>query len=77
MGNAGPEWAAGGTLRIDVNPLLVAGGIGKLLNARLADRQPVGVTEVLADYSQHAVDIVKAQHAQACCELTDTTSPVI
>ena len=38
-----------GPLRIDVDPLEVAGGVGELVDAFLRDLHPVAVAEVLAD----------------------------
>ena len=39
------EGAAGGPLRIDVNPLMILGGVGEEVDALLGDLQPFGGPE--------------------------------
>ena len=48
MGDGGAEGPRRGPLGIDVDPLVVAGGIGEEVDLRLVDHVPVGEPEVLA-----------------------------
>lgn len=83
MGHAGAERAAAGPLGVHMNPLVIARGIGKLVDALLADLHPLGIAQLTAHRGQHRGRRVKQHlvcdcvHAQALCELTDTTSPVM
>jgi len=65
VGDALAEGAVLGALGVDVDPLMVAGGIGELVDARLVDLEPVAVAEVLSygslevrgglEYGSHAL----------------------
>ncbi|MNG16724.1 hypothetical protein D3C84_1006620 [compost metagenome] len=48
MGNAGTKRTAGGTHRVDMNPLVITGGFGEQIDALLVDGQPFGVAQVQA-----------------------------
>ncbi|MNU00202.1 hypothetical protein D3C72_2432730 [compost metagenome] len=48
MSDTGAERAAGGAHRVDMNPLVIAGGFGEQVDALLADGQPFGVAQVQA-----------------------------
>ena len=83
MGYADAKWAILGALGVYVDPLVVARRVGKGVDALLRDTDPVGGAQVVSHSGQHAGHRVKTcrgfgfAHVQACCELTDTTSPVI
>ena len=49
MGDRAAEGTGLRLLDVDVNPLVVARGIGEEVHALLGDLHPVGVAEVLAD----------------------------
>ena len=42
VGDAGTEQPAGGALRVDMDPLMIAGGLGKQVDPLLGQQQPVG-----------------------------------
>ena len=44
--------------RVDVDPLVVAGGVGELVDLRLVDDVPVAVAEVLSHEVVEGVDAV-------------------
>src|SRR5262249_50069395 len=46
---------ASGALRVDVNPLVVAGGVGELVDHRLVDGHPLRWAQLLADVGQQIV----------------------
>ncbi|MNO87675.1 hypothetical protein D3C76_790980 [compost metagenome] len=81
MGNAGAERALRSPLRVDVNPLVVAGGFCEPVNALLADGQPFAAAQVGALGGQQGLgtveDMAHGGAPQACCELTDNTSPTM
>ena len=47
-----------GAFRVDVDPLVVAGGVGELVHLVLGDLDPVAVAEMLAGPGPQAVDPV-------------------
>ena len=49
MSNASAERTLLGALGIDVDPLVVAGGFGKLVDSLLGDGQPFTLAEGLTD----------------------------
>ena len=50
MGDGAAEGAfASGALRVEVNPLLIAGAMGELIDARLVEKDPRGDADLLAD----------------------------
>src|SRR3984893_9943817 len=49
MGDGAAEWTLGGTLRVHVNPLMIAGSVGKRIDACLIDDQPLGRTVAATD----------------------------
>ena len=49
MGNWSAEWAGLCALNINVDPLVVAGRVGKYVHLLLCDRSVVRVSEMLAD----------------------------
>jgi hypothetical protein len=42
---------------VDVNPLMIAGGVGELLDAILRDRKPVADGDLLADAIAERVNV--------------------
>ena len=71
MRHAGAKRAILGALGVDMNPLMVAGGIGKGVDALLRDGDPVGGAQVISHGRPHASHRIKAggvgvRHAQAC-----------
>ena len=52
MGDGAAERSGGRALDVDVDPLVVAGGLGERVDAVLLDGQPVAGAEVLADGSR-------------------------
>ena len=48
MGNGSTEAASFRFFGIDVNPLVIAGGIGKQIDAGLVDGESVALTQALA-----------------------------
>ncbi|MNN84090.1 hypothetical protein D3C81_2012120 [compost metagenome] len=78
MGDAGAKRAAGSALRVDMNPLVIATGLGEQVDARLVDEQPVADAQHLADgFVQGVRRVEYARHAQALWLETDSTSPVM
>ena len=47
---------AGGALHVDVNPLVVAGGVGELVHPVLIDLHPVGDADFLAHHGVHFIE---------------------
>ncbi len=45
-----------GALYIDVDPLVVAGGLGEAVDALLVDQHPVGHAQLLADHVRQLGD---------------------
>ena len=77
MGDRPAERSGLGPLDVDVDPLVVAGGLGELVDLLLGDLHVVAVAEVLADERAQLVDAVDRacshvrQHvstARACYE---------
>ena len=56
MGDGPPERAGLGPLDVDVDPLVVAGGIGEQVDLLLGHLAPLAVAEVLADMLLEPVD---------------------
>ena len=56
------ERAAGRTLRIDVDPLMVIGGVREQIDALLCDLQPIGRTELAALGSYELVQPTELLH---------------
>ncbi|MCY1464862.1 hypothetical protein D9M71_829380 [compost metagenome] len=78
MGDAGAEGATGGAGRVDVDPLVIAGGLGELVDTRLLDADPRALAQLLADaHQQGAWRLEDHRHAQALWLETDSTSPVM
>ncbi|MCY1466539.1 hypothetical protein D9M71_848750 [compost metagenome] len=78
MGDAGAEGAAGGADGVDVNPLVIAGGFGELVDARLLDADPVTAAQLFTHVFQQFRRCRKDhRHAQALWLETDSTSPVM
>ena len=48
VGDAGTERPAGGALRVDMDPLMIAGGLGKQVDPLLGQQQPVGAPQIHA-----------------------------
>jgi hypothetical protein len=48
VGDTGAKRAAGSPLGIDMNPLVIASGVGEQVDPLLADAQPVGAAQVHA-----------------------------
>ena len=59
------ERPGGGALGVDVDPLVVAGGVGERVDPLLVDRDPVAVAEVLADGGLQLGESVKVAHRAA------------
>src|SRR5262249_24705887 len=57
-GDGAAEGTGLGPLDVDVDPLVVAGGVGELVHLVLGDLDPVAVAEVLADAGLEPVDAV-------------------
>ena len=58
-------WSAamlGGALGFDVDPLVVAGGVGEHVHAFLRDLEPVAVAEMFADCGFDVVDSLEYAH---------------
>ena len=51
-----------GAFDVDVDPLVVAGGVGELVDHRLIDRHPVAGADPLADVRLHVGGLVHDQH---------------
>ena len=85
MRHTGTKRAGLGTFWIDVDPLMIVGGIGKLVDTLLGQFDPFGRAEVLAnglknflggrEYGGH--DGIPIEKYQACWLLTETISPVM
>ena len=58
MGDRASERACLGPLDVDVDPLVVACGVGELVHLLLGDLHVVAVAEVLADLGLQSVDAV-------------------
>ena len=56
MGDGPAEGTGLGPLDVDVDPLVVAGGVGELVHLLLGDLDVVAVAEVLADLGLQPVD---------------------
>src|SRR2546429_3977156 len=62
VGDGAAERTFLGPLDVDVDPLVVAGGLGERVDPLLGDLQPVAVAEVLALGPLHALDAVEHPH---------------
>lgn len=57
MGDRGAKGALGlGALDVNVDPLVVAGEVGKGVDVLLGDRAPLARADLLPDQSPHALD---------------------
>ena len=63
MGNRRAERALGSTLRVDVDPLVVAGRVREAVDPLLVDLQPLGRAELLSDQVCEAAHVVLV----SCC----------
>ena len=73
MGDRRAEWSGGRTLGVDVDPLVIVGGVGERVDPILADLPPFAVSEMRADQSAqlvHAAD--DGRHAAAARARTTT-----
>ena len=77
MSNTAAEGAGCRTDWIHMNPLVVTGGIGKLLDALLRHRFPCRRAELRANSTQQRCRRGVDLRRHACWLDTDTTSPVI
>ena len=57
-----PNGPSFGALDVDVDPLVVAGGLREPVDPLLVDRQPVGGAELLADGGGHFVESREDAH---------------
>src|SRR5690606_15602055 len=48
MSDGAPEWPGAGLFRVHMDPLVVAGGVGKGVDALLVDGDPLGCAQALA-----------------------------
>jgi AcrR family transcriptional regulator len=62
----GAEGARGGLLRVDMDPLVVAGGLREQIDALLVDLQPVGVPQLLA---HRRLQVVRAREDPRLCHV--------
>ena len=67
VGDRRPVRAGRGTLGIDVDPLVVAGGVGERVHAFLRDLEPIAVAEVLADSGFDLGDALEYAHVLDSC----------
>ena len=74
MGDRGAERPGLGPLDVDVDPLVVAGGVGELVDLLLGDLDVVAVAEVLADERAQLVESV--DRAWQPCPPACQASPV-
>ena len=58
MRDGDTEGAVLGPLGVDVDPLVVVGGVGEEVHPLLGDRLPLGMAELLADELVEGVDAV-------------------
>ncbi len=72
MGDRRPERPGLGPLDVDVDPLVVAGGVGELVDLVLGDLDAVAVAEVLADERAQFVGAVD----RACSHVRQHVKPV-
>ncbi len=63
MGNRAAKRAAAGALGIDMNPLVVAGGISKAPDPLLGHFHPVADSNILAQAVRHIGKCGKGSHA--------------
>ena len=81
MRDAGAERALRRAFGVDVDPLVIVGGVGKAVDAPLRHRRPLGVAQVGAHCGGDGGDRIEgAGHdrvLQARCALTETISPVM
>src|SRR5205814_7980987 len=65
-----------GALDVHVDPLMIAGGIGELVDDRLVDRHPVGRSQLLADVLQQLGGLLDGQrHAGSRSYIPCTSRP--
>src|SRR5580704_4327664 len=49
-------------LNVDVDPLMIAGGLGELVDHRLIDQHPFAAADLLADMGLHVGRLLDFQH---------------
>ena len=62
MSDGAAEGSGGGSLGVDVDPLVVVGGIGEGVHAFLVDGQPLGGAELLADSAGDLLEAGEGTH---------------
>src|SRR6478735_2078424 len=63
VGDGAPERAVLGAVDVDVDPLVVTGGLREDVDALLVDRQPIGGAELLTGGGGHFVESLEDAHA--------------
>ena len=62
MGDRAAEGPGLGLLGIDVDPLMVAGGVGEQVHLLLGDLVPVALTQVLTRVGGKVLDLDRLRH---------------
>ena len=68
MHDRSAERSCHGALRVNVNPLIVAGYFGKFVDVLLGDLHPVAYAELLANAAANVVESVDDKHASTFLE---------
>src|SRR4051794_35677195 len=66
MGDGAAERAGRSALDVDVDPLVVTGGVGEPIHAVLVDLQPVAAAELLTGQVGEGVEVVQDAHRCSC-----------
>ena len=56
MGNGAAEWTTLGAFYVNVDPLMISGRFGKLIDALLADVEILAISEVFANSCFESID---------------------
>ena len=73
MGDGSAEWSVLGRLGVNMNPLMVTGGVGEQVDLGLVDEMPFAIAEVSSDQVVERFDAVHGgSHIQTVGEREPT-----